>query len=93
MSGSVVRGTREVVDRATLQRRLLLCLYGLGTNTGLKRVLTDEHATTYKELRYVRERFIRKDALREAIARVVNGPPGDFGAITHGRRTAWLLGV
>ena len=65
-------GTREVVDRATLQRRLLLCLYGLGTNTGLKRVLTDEHATTYKELRYVRERFIRKDALREAIARVVN---------------------
>lgn len=65
-------GTREVVDRATLQRRLLLCLYGLGTNTGLKRVLTDEHATTYKELRYVRERFVRKDALRDAIARVVN---------------------
>ncbi|CAE6869060.1 Tn3 family transposase ISNpu13 [Paraburkholderia aspalathi] len=65
-------GTREVVDRATLQRRLLLCLYGLGTNTGLKRVLTDEHATTYAELRYVRERFIRKDALRDAIARVVN---------------------
>ncbi|CAH2902538.1 MAG: Mobile element protein [uncultured Paraburkholderia sp.] len=64
--------TREVVDRATLQRRLLLCLYGLGTNTGLKRVLTDEHATTYKELRYVRERFVRKDALRDAIARVVN---------------------
>ncbi|CAE6866812.1 hypothetical protein R75461_08328 [Paraburkholderia nemoris] len=65
-------GTREVVDRATLQRRLLLCLYGLGTNTGLKRVLTDEHATTYKELPYVRERFVRKDALRDAIARVVN---------------------
>ncbi|AKK24951.1 Tn3 family transposase [Pandoraea oxalativorans] len=64
--------TREVVDRATLQRRLLLCLYGLGTNTGLKRVLTDEHATTYKEIRYVRERFVRKDALRDAIARVVN---------------------
>lgn len=32
--------TREVIDRETLQRRLLLCLYGLGTNTGLKRVLT-----------------------------------------------------
>ena len=65
-------GTREVVDRQTLQRRLLLCLYGLGTNTGLKRVLTGEEGTTYKELRYVRERFIRKEGLREAIAKVIN---------------------
>jgi len=64
--------TREVIDRETLQRRLLLCLYGLGTNTGLKRVLTPAHATTYKELRYVRERFVRKDAVRDAIRRVVN---------------------
>ena len=31
-------GTRVALDRATLQRRLLLCLFGLGTNTGLKRV-------------------------------------------------------
>ena len=29
--------TREVLDREILQKRLLLCLYGLGTNTGLKR--------------------------------------------------------
>jgi TnpA family transposase len=65
-------GTREVLDRQTLQRRLLLCLYGLGTNTGLKRVLTGEEGTTCKELRYVRERFIRKESLREAIARVIN---------------------
>ncbi|MEX3556259.1 MAG: Tn3 family transposase, partial [Burkholderia gladioli] len=65
-------GTREVVDRQTSQRRLLLCLYGLGTNTGLKRVLTGEEGTTYKELRYVRERFIRKEGLREAIAKVIN---------------------
>ena len=28
----------ESMDRATLQQRLLLCLYGLGTNTGLKRM-------------------------------------------------------
>jgi len=31
-------GTRVGLDEATLQRRLLLCLFGLGTNTGLKRV-------------------------------------------------------
>ena len=30
-------GTRTALDRASLQRRLLLCLFGLGTNTGLKR--------------------------------------------------------
>jgi len=65
-------GAREVIDRTVLQRRLLLCLYGLGTNTGLKRVLTGQEDTTYKELRYVRERFIRKDGLRQAIAKVVN---------------------
>jgi Tn3 transposase DDE domain len=29
-------GTREIIDRETLQKRLLLCLYGMGTNTGLK---------------------------------------------------------
>src|SRR5205823_2458597 len=28
---------RENLDRATIQKRLLLCLYGLGTNIGLKR--------------------------------------------------------
>lgn len=65
-------GTREVIDRSLLQRRLLLCLYGLGTNTGLKRVLTGGEDTTYKELRYVRERFVRKEEMRNAISKVVN---------------------
>jgi TnpA family transposase len=63
---------REVLDRTTLQRRLLLCLYGLGTNTGLKRVATAEQGVSYKELLYVRQRFITKTALRDAIAQVVN---------------------
>ncbi|GHO82010.1 Tn3 family transposase [Dictyobacter formicarum] len=27
---------REILSRETLRKRLLLCLYGLGTNTGLK---------------------------------------------------------
>jgi len=63
---------REVLDRLTLQRRLLLCLYGMGTNTGLKRVLSGEQDTSYKELLYVRQRFVRKSALREAIAKVAN---------------------
>jgi TnpA family transposase len=63
---------REVLDRSTLQRRLLLCLYGMGTNTGLKRVLSGVQDISYKELLYVRQRFVRKSALREAIAKVAN---------------------
>ena len=65
-------GTREVLDREDLQYRLLLCLYGLGTNMGLKRMVPGRGALTYRELLYTRHRFIEKDALREAIRRVVN---------------------
>lgn len=62
---------REHLDRRTLQRRLLLCLHGLGTNTGLKSMamgLEDD----YKDLLYVRRRFLSVDQLRQAIAQVVN---------------------
>lgn len=65
--------SREHLDRSTLQRRLLLCLFGLGTNTGLKRVAAGDPGSDYNDLLYVRRRFITQAALREAIARVVNG--------------------
>jgi TnpA family transposase len=65
-------GNREVLDRKTLQKRLLLVLYGLGANTGLKRVLSKEHNVTYDELRYVKRRYIHKDALRAAVSCVSN---------------------
>ena len=65
-------GDREILSRDTLRPRLLLALYALGTNTGLKRILSGSHDLTYDELRYVRERYIYKDALRAAIAKVVN---------------------
>ena len=65
-------GTREVLDREALQYRLLLCLYGLGTNMGLERMVPGRGSLTYRELLYTRHRFIEKDALREAIRRVVN---------------------
>ncbi len=65
-------GTREILDRETLQKRLLLCLFGMGTNTGLKRINTGIDGESYQDLIYVRRRFIHKDQLRSAIAEIVN---------------------
>ena len=64
--------SREILDRDTLRPRLLRCLYGLGTNTGLKRMASIDTGVDYTELLYARRRFIQKDALREAIRRVIN---------------------
>jgi len=64
--------SREMLDRTTLQPRLLRCLYGLGTNAGLKRVVAGDPSLTYTDLLYIRRRYMHKDALREAIARVAN---------------------
>ncbi|WNF36606.1 Tn3 family transposase [Bacillaceae bacterium IKA-2] len=63
---------REILDRETLQKRLILSLYGLGTNTGLKRVTAGDHGESYKDLLYVRRKFIHKENIRNAIAEVVN---------------------
>jgi TnpA family transposase len=63
---------REHLDRPTLQKRLLLCVYGLGTNIGLRRVAAGDHGQNERDLYYTRRRFMTRDALRAAIARVVN---------------------
>lgn len=65
-------GTREVLTRDVLQRRLLLALHGLGTNTGLKRVSSGGGTDSYADLLYVRRRYIHKEQLRSAIAKVCN---------------------
>ena len=64
--------SREMLDRTTLRPRLLRCLYGLGTNAGLKRVVAGDPSLHYHDLLYIRRRYIHKDALREAIARIAN---------------------
>jgi TnpA family transposase len=64
--------SREMLDRTTLQPRLLRCLYGLGTNAGLKRVVAGDLFLNYHDLLYIRRRYLHKDALREAIGHVAN---------------------
>jgi hypothetical protein len=65
--------SREVIDRHTLRRRLLLCLFALGTNMGIKDIVsTGEHGESEAALRHVRRHYITRDNLRRAIAKLVN---------------------
>ena len=65
-------GVRSNLIGDTLQRRLLLCLYGLGSNTGLKRVCAGIDGDRENDLRYVKKHYIHREHLRNAIAQVVN---------------------
>lgn len=62
----------ENLPHFVLQRRLLYCLYAFGTNTGLSRIAPGDDAITYRDLLYVRRRFINKDSLRAAIQLAAN---------------------
>ena len=64
--------SHERLDSETIQKRLILTLYGLGTNTGLKRVSSGNHGENYKDLLYIRRKFINKDNFYNAISKVVN---------------------
>jgi len=56
----------RVIDRDT-RRRLLLCLFALGTNMGIRAIVaTGEHEQTEAALRHVRGHFITRDSLRRA---------------------------
>lgn len=63
---------RETLDQNTIQKRLLLSLFALGTNAGLKRIAASGHDASYKELLHIRHSFLEKNTLREAIAQVAN---------------------
>ncbi|MFE1935460.1 Tn3 family transposase [Streptomyces sp. NPDC059474] len=73
----------ERIDRTVLQRRLLLALFALGTNMGIRAIVaTGEHGETEAALRHVRRHFITVDNLRAAVRKLVNAT---FAA----RDTAW----
>ena len=72
-----------------LQKRLLLCLFGLGTNTGLTSVSMGDHGVSYDNLKYVRRRFINKDALRQAIRQVINATEEAKQPNIWGETTTW----
>lgn len=65
--------TREVLDRQTLNRRLLLVLFALGTNMGIRQMAaTGDHGQDEGALRHVRATYVTRENLRAAIVAVVN---------------------
>lgn len=64
--------SRTSLSQKDLSRKLLLALYGLGTNAGLKAMAAGPNNVSYKELLHIRRRYIHKDNLRRAIQQVTN---------------------
>ena len=64
--------TQERLTREIIRKRLLVSLYGMGTNMGLKAVSSKGLDENYMDLEYIKRKFINKDNLRDAIAEVVN---------------------
>lgn len=80
---------QERLPRADRQKRLLLCLFALGTNTGLTSVSMGNHGVSYANLQYVRRRFVAKEALRQAISRVVDATLAIRQPAIWGEATTW----
>lgn len=65
--------SRETLNEPVLKKRLLLNIYGIGSNTGLKRVSGfGEGQELIETLRYVKRRFINCQNIRFAIQDLVN---------------------
>src|SRR5689334_10716495 len=63
----------ERIDRAVLQRRLLLALFALGTNMGIRAIVaTASTARRKPPCGDVRRHFITVDNLRAAVTKLVN---------------------
>ncbi|MFI9638466.1 Tn3 family transposase [Micromonospora sp. NPDC051925] len=75
--------TREHLAPGELRKRLLLVLFALGTNIGIKRIINaGDHGVTEAQLRRTRHLFVNRDGLRRAIAAVV-------GETLRGRDPRW----
>jgi len=72
----VTAGKHTNIKRADLNMRLLLTIYALGTNAGLKRISTATSNASYDQLLHVRRRFVDSVSLRQANRRIANAIMG-----------------
>ncbi|HEY0692905.1 MAG TPA: Tn3 family transposase, partial [Kribbella sp.] len=55
-----------------LAERLLLAIYGYGTNTGIRAVAAGEHGHTEDDIRYARRRYLSLEAARQIAIEIAN---------------------
>jgi TnpA family transposase len=65
-------GTREATDAAELFERLLLIIYGYGTNSGLRTVAAGTHPYSEEDLRYTARRYLTPPGLKAAGVQIAN---------------------
>ena len=64
--------SREMLTEDQIKKRVILAIYGLGTNTGLKRVAVGNREEHYRNLFHIYQNYITKDSLKGAISELVN---------------------
>ena len=64
-------GQREIISREIIEKRLILAIYAIGTNIGIRRIGigSDEH---FDDLNYIKRRYIYEEPLRSANIDVAN---------------------
>jgi TnpA family transposase len=66
-------GVRQVLPLKDIRKRLLLTIFSLGTNMGLKRIHSSANPDcSYNDLLYFRRRFINAESLRKVISALTN---------------------
>jgi TnpA family transposase len=63
---------RGDLDPGVLAQRLLLAVYGYGTNTGIRAVAAGEHGHSEDDIRYVRRRYLSAEAARAIAVEIAN---------------------
>lgn len=77
---------RGAISGADLAERLMLAIYGYGTNTGLRAVAAGQHQHSEDEIRYVRRRYLSADAARAVAVEIANA------TFTARRQAIWGVG-
>lgn len=65
-------GSRGGLDRAELAERLILAIFGYGTNIGIRAIAAGDHGHTEEELRYARRRYLSAEGARRFAAAIAN---------------------
>jgi TnpA family transposase len=65
-------GSKIYLKPTQIAERILLAIYGFGTNVGLKHVRAGSPHIRYKQLEHIKNYFISKDNIKDAIGTVAN---------------------